>query len=84
MDERAFISGQQCAYREMLGVCLRGIDAPPTERLQLERSAAVAMLRSVCAEHGDNDWPDNLHLADVIEKHLWRYLDDNDERKDEL
>lgn len=40
-----------------------------------ERSAAVAMLRQVCAAHGDNDWSDNLHLADVLEKHLWRHLE---------
>lgn len=32
------------------------------------------MLRQVCDEFGDNDWPDNLHLADVIEKHLWDEL----------
>ena len=33
------------------------------------------MLRQVCAKYGDNDWPDNLHLADVIEKHLLRNLE---------
>jgi hypothetical protein len=29
-------------------------------------------LRLACAEVGDNDWPDDLHPADVIEKHLLR------------
>jgi hypothetical protein len=29
-------------------------------------------LRLECAEYDDNDWPDNLHLSDVIEKHLAR------------
>lgn len=33
-----------------------------------------AMLRRVCAEFGDNDWGDELHLADVVEKHLARHL----------
>ncbi len=54
----------------------RGSCAPPAQRSpwDFEREATVAMLRAVCAEYGDNDWPDNLHLADVIEKHLWRNL----------
>jgi hypothetical protein len=42
------------------------------DRLRREREVAVAMLRIECAEYDDNDWPDNLHLADVIEKHLAR------------
>ena len=42
----------------------------------LERHEVLEMLRQVCEEHGDNDWPDDLHLADVIEKHLWRHLED--------
>lgn len=41
-----------------------------------EREQAVAMLRQVCEVHGDNDWPDDLHLADVIEKHLDRHLEE--------
>lgn len=42
------------------------------DRLRREREAAVAMLRVECAAYDDNDWPDNLHLADIIEKHLAR------------
>jgi hypothetical protein len=34
--------------------------------------ATRAMLRIECAEYDDNDWPDDLHLADVVEKHLAR------------
>lgn len=44
----------------------------------LEREATVAALRSLCEDFGDNDWPDNLHLADVIEKHLGRYLESDE------
>jgi len=40
---------------------------------QLEETRAA--LRRVCEEHGDNDWRDDLHLADVVEKHLGRHLD---------
>src|SRR5882762_7351463 len=42
--------------------------------LRDERSDAVKALRDICATHGDNDWDDKLHLGDVIEKHLHRYL----------
>lgn len=40
----------------------------------IEREEAVARLRWLCEEFGDQDWDDNLHLADVIDKHLGRYL----------
>lgn len=39
-----------------------------------ERAQVVVLLRELCADFGDNDWPDNLHLYDVIEKHLARRL----------
>ena len=41
----------------------------------IERQEIVAQLRSFCEEYGDNDWPDELHLADVLEKHLYRHVD---------
>lgn len=82
MSERDFIEGERRA--------LLGILAHVTSRLQslggstvlcntaahvAERQEAIAKLREVCAEHGDNDWPDDLHLADIIEKHLFRHLE---------
>jgi len=45
------------------------------EPLKEERNDAIVMLRQVCEDWGDNDWADNLHLADIIEKHLWRHLE---------
>lgn len=39
--------------------------------LRVERAETVAALRRLCDYLGDNDWPDDLHLADVIEKHIW-------------
>jgi len=62
----------------LLELCLRNLGYQSTEGRHVawisQRERTVAMLRMVCAEHGDNDWPDDLHLADVIEKHLARYL----------
>lgn len=44
-------------------------------RLESERAAAVAMARELCEEHElPNDWPDTVHLADIIEKRLYRPL----------
>lgn len=39
-----------------------------------ERQETIKSLRGLCKDFGDNDWPDDLHLADVIEKHLGKYL----------
>jgi hypothetical protein len=39
-----------------------------------ERKWAIVALRSLCGQFGDNDWSDDLHLADVIDKHLARRL----------
>jgi hypothetical protein len=51
--------------------------APPKEPdswVEREREMTIVALRSLCAEFGDNDWPDDLHLADVVEKHLGKHL----------
>lgn len=77
-EEQAFGLGERAAYQSMLGQIVRGLvglGVPVAgERTIAERMAVVALLRRLCAEHGDNDWPDNLHLADVIEKHLVRHM----------
>ena len=49
-----------------------GLDVKPVGHS--ERASVIALLRRVCEVHGDNDWPDDLHLGDVIEKHLARHL----------
>lgn len=42
--------------------------------LIIEREEAIVQLRELCREFGDNDWKNDLNLADVIEKHLGRYI----------
>ena len=77
-EERCYIEGHRRAVLSMLQHCLSefGAKDPETGRTAwlLERQEAVAALRSLCAEHGDNDWPDDLRLADVIDKHLAPYV----------
>ena len=76
-EEEAYVRGSQAAWLRMALVCLSELPARGTaESWRIERAQAIAMLRQVCEHHGDNDWPDDLHLADVIEKHLWRHLEE--------
>lgn len=74
MNEQAYERGSRAAYLVILSECLRqlGYADPEVQKVAWikEREAAIAALRSMCALHGDNDWSDNLHLADIINKHL--------------
>lgn len=76
--ERGYIAGTRAVWHRLLGMAIGEIGEPgkTAEKYALEREEAVGRLREICAEYGDNDWPDDLHLADVIEKHLGRHLDD--------
>ena len=72
--ETAYIEGNKAAWLRMLKTALQELGGESSEaanaRWVAERAEVVAMLRTVCDVHGDNDWPDKLHLADVIDKHL--------------
>lgn len=86
-EEKIYESGRRAAIVEMLSHCLRELDIDDPEKAKLnwvkERERTISMLRQVCTEFGDNDWPDNLYLPDVIEKYIWRNLEvrRNDLRK---
>lgn len=74
-EEKAYVRGQRAVWCDLLRQAVRALGADgDAERWRIEREETVAMLRQVCEHHGDNDWPDDLHLADVIDKHLWRHL----------
>lgn len=78
MDE--YEQGSRSAWRTMLAECLRhlGYTGDDTQKLAwiAEREDAILALRRICAEHGDNDWPEDLHLADILDKHLERHLEE--------
>jgi hypothetical protein len=70
-------AGRQSAALEMLGHVIRLLpDGGEKRAALLERELADARraLRRVCENHGDASWNDSLNLADVVEKHLERYL----------
>lgn len=80
-EEAIWSAGHRAALVTMLGHVLRelGYDASETQHAKwiVEREQAVATLRVLCAQYGDNDWPDDLHLSDVITKHLERHWEDD-------
>lgn len=82
-DEMNYVRGERSALTRMLAHVLGQLGVDATEaahaRWIIEREETVAKLREVCADFGDNDWPDNLHLGDAIEKHLARALYENSE-----
>jgi hypothetical protein len=79
-QEQSYVNGERMAYLSMLRTCLRelGVNDPEAEKCRwaVERQETIMKLRDVCSDHGDNDWPDDLHLSDIIEKHLIRHLED--------
>lgn len=38
------------------------------------------LLRDICKEYGDNDWDDDLHIVDIVDKHLHRHLPERKRR----
>lgn len=78
-EETAYELGRKSAFQSLLSECLRELGSEGRDKhgWAAERAAAVSALRALCDTYGDNDWPDNLHLADVINKHLASYLDDD-------
>ena len=41
----------------------------------------IQMMRDICKEYGDNDWDDNLHIVDIVHKHLHKHLPERKRRK---
>lgn len=78
-EKVAYQQGQAVLSRRLLrelSLHLPSWDTAVAEKIRemRERADVVQKLRDLCREHGDNDWTDNQHLGDVIEKHLACYL----------
>jgi len=68
--EKAYEMGSRTALIGMLRYALRGLgygEDFTLERMIVEREEAISALRRVCK---DQEWPEDLHLADIIDKHL--------------
>ena len=85
MSETDWTLGNRAAWTSLLALCLRELGSKNDAAvLTLGRERAVAILRQACRDHGDNHWPDNLALSDVIEKHLMRHVQARVEELEEL
>jgi len=77
--ELFYLIGQQIAWLELLRLAMDKLGYDGTvgaaERWVLEREAAVATLRLLCERYGDNDWTPDVHLSDILDKHLRRHLE---------
>lgn len=77
-EEIAYEQGSRAAWQQLLSLALRnlGVEDPQAgaARWVAEREAAIQSLRSLCREYGDNEWEENLHLQDILEKHLGDHL----------
>lgn len=81
--ERGYIEGHRQAWTGLLQQAIHelrgdGAGLDPLVRIaalirELEETRAV--LRRACEDFGDNEWPDNLWLADALDKHLVRHLE---------
>lgn len=76
MNEKDYEAGYRAAMSRIAQETMRSLPMGDRDKLALltERQQAIVALRSVCAEFGDNEWPDELHLSDIIEKHLHQKL----------
>ena len=83
MQDEYYLKGEKAVWQQFLQLALTqlGYQDYQAEHLIKERVRAIEALREICGEFGDNDWSDNLHLADIIEKHLRKHLElqDTDE-----
>lgn len=77
-DERNYTKGRRAAATGMLRHVLRDLDTEDADkaRLVLRLEETRAQLRRLCERLGCNDWEDDLSLADVVDKHLGRRLDE--------
>lgn len=76
-EEQAYSLGSDRAWLSILKEALRnlGLKEQSEHQWKAERAETVLKLRAICMDHGDNEWPDDLHLVDVLDKHL-RWDDD--------
>lgn len=79
--EATWIRGNRAAWHRIMSLAAGELSGPEKKLAAAlaELEATRVALRAVCEEQGDNEWDDDLHLADVVEKHLGRYLDARDE-----
>lgn len=81
--EQIWLQGNRAAWLALLTQALKelGVNQSEIEQPLVGMARTVShleetrkALRIICRRHGDNNWDDDLHLADVIDKHLGEHL----------
>jgi hypothetical protein len=73
----AWRAGRRHAWVSVLNIAVREIGDQRSEAaLRQELEDVRGALRDLCKDFGDNDWADDLHLGDVVRKHLAKHLYD--------
>lgn len=87
-EERAYRKGNRSAWSAILRECLRNLDYSKPQDTNnvakwiIEREATIHELRSLCEDFGDNDWDEDLNLADVVRRHLGNHLYETKHKSD--
>jgi hypothetical protein len=81
-EEQIYLDGRRQVWADLLNQALHNLGYldPATfnaHKWAAEREETVSHLRSLCRDFGDLEWSDDLHLSDVIDKHLGRHLYEN-------
>jgi hypothetical protein len=79
-QEKYFILGKIRTFQTIIIDCQNaltglGVKLKSKNEFDQERIDVIKTLRSACGEIGDNDWSDDLHISDIINKHLVCYVD---------
>jgi hypothetical protein len=72
MSEKDYVAGHRSAYTAMIAQCVQALGAEGSQSDWIvEREQTRRALRQLAdVLEIDADWPNHLHLADVIEKHI--------------
>jgi len=77
--ETHYEMGRRASLMSQLGRILKELgygEDITKEALIYEREETIATLRLACDEFGDNDWEGDLHMTDIINKHLIRHIEE--------
>lgn len=58
---------------------LRDLERKHPDEFWAEIESVIAQIVMACAELDDMKWPADLHLGDLVEKHVIRFVDFGDE-----
>lgn len=76
IEQDAFEEGYKAAWQSIYKHACSELNTGKEGSLNAERLAIITCLRNLCRMYGDNEWSDNMHLVDIIEKHLFKHFQD--------